>query len=227
MRTTSTPTVQPPPSEAQMRASLAAYITAHLEAERIATDAKASIERLKKLADDEARPHNEAKAHHETILMRYAEGHPELFSKLRKHEVYGGHKIGYHTSPPAVCLVKPPGARKKQTWDGFLQACRDVGFWAMEFIRTKEEPDRDKVLAVVRAAELEAAEKNDIAILASVESDLARLGVKVEQEERFVIELNLQPEAARTMERNVTWIDVGSGKVTFRQRINPASLPSI
>lgn len=180
-----------------MRASLAAYITSHLEAERIANDAKASIEKIKKLADDDARPHNEAKAHHETILMRYAEGHPELFTKLRKCEVYGGHKIGYHTSPPAVCLVKPPGAKKKQTWDGFLQACRDMGGWALDLIRTKEEPDRDQVLLMHRSAELRAAEANDAGVLLNLESDLSRLGVKVEQQERFVIELNLQPEAAQ------------------------------
>ena len=177
-----------------MRSALAAYIHSHLALERIATSAKQSIEKAKKIADELSAPLALAKAQHETVIMASAEAHPELFEKLRKVEVYGGHRIGWHTSPPAVTLIKPPGAKKKQTWDGFMAACHAAGAWAVQYLRSKEEPDKDAVLTEFRRRELQAAESGDTTAFAMLAAELTTLGVAVTQDERFVIDLNLTPE---------------------------------
>lgn len=196
-RTTSKPVSIPAPTEAQARAALATYIESHLQAEAIHNQAKQEIERIKKAADDKARAFEDAKSLQETTLMRYAEAHPELFQKRQKSELYGGHKIGWQISPPAVVLMRPTGEKKKQTWDGFVDACRRAGDWAMDFIRTKEEPAKESILFAYRiAAEADQA-RGDSVCSSETAANLARLGVQVAQEERFVIDLNLQPETVQ------------------------------
>lgn len=195
-RTTSKPIATPPPSEAQARTSLAEYIEAHLQIEALETAAKQEIEAIKTRVADETRALKDAKALRETTLMRYAEAHPELFQKRQKSELYGGHKIGWQISPPAVVLTRPTGAKKKQTWDGFLESCRIIGGLALDFIRSKPEPDKEAILHAHRTAAEQARETGDPAHLQEITEQLQRLGVEVSQEERFVIDLNLQPETA-------------------------------
>ena len=196
-RTTSKPVTIPAPTEAQARAAMTVYIESHLQAEAIHNTAKQEIERIKKEADDKARAFEDTKTLQETTLMRYAEAHPELFQKRQKSELYGGHKIGWQVSPPAVVLVRPTGEKKKQTWDGFVDACRRAGGWAMEFIRTKEEPDKESILVSHRTAVEHSQQTGDASNTTELTAYLARLGVQVAQEERFVIDLALQPETVQ------------------------------
>jgi hypothetical protein len=196
MRTTSKSPNQTP-TEAQAREALSQYITQHLAIETQETAAKKDIELIKEAVAIACKPLVEAKAYAESILMSYAEGHPELFKDRRKTELWGGHKIGYQTSPPAVILVRPPGEKKKQTWDGFVAACKRLGAAWLGMIRTSEAPDKEAVLEFWRTSQALADAKGDVMVLKGVEADLARLGVAVAQEERFVIDLNLQPEAEK------------------------------
>jgi hypothetical protein len=64
----------------------------------------------------------------------------------------------------------------------------------MEFVRTKQEPDKESILTAYREATEAGQEAGDSTALQSFTADLARLGVQVAQEERFVIDLNLQPQ---------------------------------
>lgn len=184
-RTTSVAPHTTVPTEAEMRLALESYIAFHLAIESAQNTAKTAIETIKAEVAETTKPLIDQRASAQTTIMRYAEAHPELFEKRRKVEVYGGHKIGWQTGNPAVVLVRPPGAKRKQTWEGFLDACRRVGGWAMAFLRVLEQPDKDAVLAGARDG-------------AVTDAQLAELGVAVAQEERFVIDLNLQPEAAAT-----------------------------
>ena len=184
------------PSEAQAREALRSYIDAHLAIEEKETTAKTAIESIKHTTAEACKPHIEAKAYAESILMAYAEGNPQLFTDRRKAELWGGHKIGYHTSPPAVALVRPPGEKKKQTWDGFVQACKRLGAHWLGMIRVTEAPDKEAVLNYWRAAQVQAAEQRDVTLTKAADAQLANLGVAVVQEERFVIDLHLQPDTA-------------------------------
>lgn len=192
-RTTSISPETAIPTEAQMRTALERYIELHLQIEENENELKQAIEAMKASFAADTLPSQTQKAEQETILLRYAEAHPELFVKRQKHEVYGGHKIGWQISPPAVVLVKQAGQKRKQTWPGFIESCKAVGAWALALVRTVEEPDKEAVLALHRAA----AGNEDATELVRAESALAQLGVKVTQEERFVIDLNLQPEAPK------------------------------
>ena len=201
MRTTSRTVAPEPPTEAQARASMAAYINAHLKESAIVLATNKKIEAIKKQAAEDAREHVAEKARHETVLMQYAEAHPELFKDARKAELFGGHKIGYHTSPPAVTLIRPTGEKKKQTWDGFVSACKRIGAHWLTMIRTVEEPDKEAVLYYHRTSKARAEAEKDPSILADAAAQLGTLGVAVTQEEKFVIDLNLQEptEAAATI----------------------------
>lgn len=193
-RTTSIPSAPAIPSELQARQALADYVAALLEVEGIDNKTKKLIERAKERAAKRSRPWGERMAFAQTILHAYADGHPELFEKRRKAEIYGGHKIGYHTDPPSVQLVRPTGEKKKQTWDGFVNACKRIGAHWLKLIRTVEEPDKEEVLKYHREAKERSVKEKDPVILLDAEAQLARMGVAVVQAEKFVIELNLHPE---------------------------------
>lgn len=200
MRTTSKSTTPVPPTELQARDAMTSYVSAHLAIEEIETYAKTQIEVIKKEAADEAVGYQGIVEMSASILMHYAEAHPEFFQERRKCEIYGGHKIGYHTDPPSTSLVKRPGDKKKQTWDGFMKAVKDAGERFAKFIRSKEEPDKDALLEYIRTAREASAKANDGTPLTLAESELLALGIKVVQEEKFVIELNLPKNTSPAQE---------------------------
>ncbi|WP_009964044.1 host-nuclease inhibitor Gam family protein [Verrucomicrobium spinosum] len=193
-RTTSRTVAAIVPTEAQARASLASYIEAHLKVEALEIKAAKLVEKLKKKYDDKARPIVAFRDAHETVLMQYAEGHPELFQKRQKVELYGGHKIGWHTSPPAVTFVRPTGTKKKQTVEGFLAAVKAFVKYVKKFVRTKEEINKEAIIIEYRATEELCKKSGDQTKLVELKADLSAMGVEVTQEEKFVIDLDLQPE---------------------------------
>jgi phage host-nuclease inhibitor protein Gam len=199
MRTTSRPTEAPVPSEAQARASMTAYVAAHLALTDINTKANQDIEAIKTKAAADAAPHLASKEMHTTLLMQYADGNPGLFKEARKAEIFGGHKIGYHTSPPAVTFTRPTGEKKKQTGEGFIKACKALGKHFKTWVREKLEIDKEAVLAYHRTQKALSVEKKDATILAEAESALATVGVAVTQDEDFVIDLNLQEPKETTL----------------------------
>lgn len=193
----------PPPTEAEARAAMGAYIEAYLAVKEVQVSTNQSLERIKECAAETMRPYQDIMARQETLLMQYAEANQGLFLSARKTEIYGGHKIGYQTTPPAVTLTRPTGAKKKQTLDGLLDALKAAGEWAKELIRTKEEPDKEAILAKHREAAAKAREEKTLeasTALRSYENQLAAVGCAVTQTEKFVIDLSLpkEPEATAT-----------------------------
>lgn len=195
---TASVTVKPPtPTEAEAREAMAKHIECHLAIERIENRAKKITEKVKKKADDKARPHKEANDKAVELLQRYAEGNSQLFKERRKVELYGGHKIGFHTNPPATTLIRPTGGKKKQTWPGLLEALRSAGAWAVSFIRKVEEPNKEELLSAWSKAEeaaLDVEKPEAKQAFEQLRSNYLSVGVEVTQTEAFVIELNLKPQ---------------------------------
>lgn len=182
-------------SFAEMHKALEKYVGLHCEMEVIMASAKAEVERLKKETADKLKPLAKKLEAHQDVVQAYAMQHKEDFVKVRKQIVYGGHKIGFQTTPPAVQYCKPLEGSGKQNDSGFLAACRAFGDWAMKFVRTVEEPDKEAILTAHREAKAKAEETDEASALEALEYRLAKLGVKVTGGEVFVIDLNLQPES--------------------------------
>lgn len=104
-------------------------------------------------------------------VQTWAANNPEVFGKLRSIELIHG-VIGYRTGNP-----------KLKTLYGFtfakvLEALRIIG-WGKPYIRTKEEVDKEQLIADARAKKRTA-------------WDLKEVGAKVVQEETFFIEPKLE-----------------------------------
>ena len=70
-------------------------------------------------------------------LYRFAETNPEFFVTKKSLELSHG-KIGYRTSPPKLKLLKA------FNWDRVVEKLEDC---LPDFVRTKKEADKDKLLA--------------------------------------------------------------------------------
>ncbi|HRU06583.1 MAG TPA: host-nuclease inhibitor Gam family protein [Candidatus Brocadiia bacterium] len=86
--------------------------------------------------------------------------------------------VGYRLDPPSLKTLK------KCTWKSVLEALRD-GF--QRFIRTKEEVNKEALLAAANAGELSA-------------DALANLGCEVAQDEQFRLELRYEGDDALVMQ---------------------------
>ena len=100
----------------------------------------------------------------------WAESHPADFSGRRSLDLLHG-VIGYRISPPAI---KP---LKGYTWAAVLDRLRSLG--RVEFIRVKEEPNKEQMLA---SREVE---------------DLKTLFCEVTQEDEFYVEPKITPTTPR------------------------------
>jgi phage host-nuclease inhibitor protein Gam len=103
-------------------------------------------------------------------LELWAERNQSLFGRLRSLVMLHG-RIGWRTNPPSL---KP---LRGLTWNDVLETLRRLG--RREFIRVKEEPDREALLA------------------AREHEDLRALGCRVEQVEEFFVEPELTPVEQR------------------------------
>lgn len=111
-------------------------------------------------------------------LEAWAIANPAEFGKAKSIEFLAG-RIGFRTGTPKLALLN-----RQWTWDKVLAAIQKFGF---QFIRTKEEVDKEAILA-----------------FASAEADKPRLdtkvlgpiGVKVTQGESFFVEPKLTEEQA-------------------------------
>ncbi|WP_009960371.1 host-nuclease inhibitor Gam family protein [Verrucomicrobium spinosum] len=194
-------------TEAQMRKALTKYVEAHCEIARIEAEFAQAVEKLKAQAEKDSKSFRATLEVNALTVQNWALQNKSSFEgdNARKMEVYGGHKIGFQTSPPAVKWCKPTGGSGTQKEEGFIIACKASGGWAEGFVRTVEEADKEAVLKWFREAKevkevdgLEededpkalAAERAQIATI-----QLATLGARVVSAESFVIDLNLQPES--------------------------------
>jgi phage host-nuclease inhibitor protein Gam len=130
------------------------------------------IDEIKRRAASEAEPIRQEIARMEDAVTRYAAYHkPELFAKKKSLDLTFG-VIGYRASSKLRLL-------SKVTWEAVLQNLRD--FDLREFIRVKEEPDKE-------------------ALKGLPPERLKELGCKVVQEDTFFYELSEQALAPETGE---------------------------
>jgi phage host-nuclease inhibitor protein Gam len=164
-------------AEAAMRdlaisANMIRYLTAERDAEvlainqRFETDLAKSQQQLASLTD---------------ALRVWAETHPEEFPKGRKSIDLTSGVLGFRTGTPKLALLS-----RAWNWDKVLHA---IKLRAFNFIRTKEEVDKEAILAFVAAGPETPAE---------LEAKICRpLGVKVVQEESFYIDPALTETESR------------------------------
>jgi phage host-nuclease inhibitor protein Gam len=105
------------------------------------------------------------KVSHEKELERFCIVNKADFEKSRSRELVHG-KIGFRNTPPKVALLN-----RKYKWDTVIELLRKVRF-GKDLIRTKEEINKEQVLASYAAKEID-------------DQKLASVGMKVDQSEEF------------------------------------------
>jgi phage host-nuclease inhibitor protein Gam len=111
-----------------------------------------------------------------TILESWAAANPEEFPKNRKSiEMIHG-ILGYRTGTPKLKTLP------KWTWDRVLEKLREM---LPEFVRTKEEVNKEGLIAAVGEGRLDPTEAR-------------QLGVQVVQDEAFFVEPRLSEQPARS-----------------------------
>jgi len=108
-------------------------------------------------------------------LRAWAEANPDEFPKGRKSIQFVQGTIGFRTGTPKVVLLN-----RSWNWKKVLKAIHD--FSLTNFIRVKEEVDRDAILSSNSQAKDPVFHANGV---------LRPIGVKIAKEESFFIEPNL------------------------------------
>lgn len=177
-----------PVSEQEMRDALQDYVREHCAIQKQEAAAKAKIEKIKSELLDSTADATARMNHHQTIIARYVDEHRADFTapNPRKREIYGGHKIGLHTSPPAVEFIKLDG--KKQTEAGFIELIRDSDEFEV-FVRTTESLDKEALIAERRKWGVGETDHT-----VHFDSQLAALGVRIVSKEKIVIDVATEPE---------------------------------
>ena len=111
----------------------------------------------------------------QALLHGWADSHPEEFASRKSLELTHG-QIGYRTGQHKLKSLK------RKTWDAILKSLQTFGF--THLIRTKEEVDKEAIIAGYKAAEISRAE-------------MIQIGVEVVQDEAFFVEVKLAEQANR------------------------------
>jgi len=114
-------------------------------------------------------------------LRAWAEATPDIFPKDCKSLRLTSGTMGFRSGTPKVALFS-----RAFNWDKCLALFRASG-WGRAFIRTKEEVDKEGILAMCRKV------KNE----ERVANLLKRRGLKITQEESFYIEPDLTAVESR------------------------------
>ena len=105
-----------------------------------------------------------------TVAQAWCEANPEEFGKLKSIEFLHG-IVGFRTGTPKLKTLL------KWTWVMVLAALKDKG-WGKAYVRTKEETDKESLLAAYSQERLNG-------------KQLRKVGVEVVQEEVFYVEPKL------------------------------------
>jgi phage host-nuclease inhibitor protein Gam len=118
-------------------------------------------------------------------LRAWAEANPDVFPKDCKSLKLTSGTLGFRTGMPKLALLS-----RAFNWDKVLALFRASG-WGRAFIRTKEEVDKDGILAMCR--KVKATDR--------IEKCLKRRGLKLAQEESFFIEPDLTAVESRQVQK--------------------------
>lgn len=155
-------------AEAEMLAG--AICALKIEERQMRTDMDAQVKAIREKYEGIFAHVAQAVAPRMEALMQWAEAHPDEFQGRRSVDLLHG-VAGWRMTPPAV---KP---MRGFTWAGVLDRLKELG--RLEFIRTKEEVNKESILA---ARETE---------------DLRELRVQVVQEDEFYLDAKLSQMSER------------------------------
>ncbi len=138
----------------------------------------AKIQKIKEKFDQETEHARAAKLAIEKDLQTFCLLNKKEFADKRSRKLMHG-VIGFRTGTPKVLLLN-----RKYNWKTVLELLKKV--FPGKYVRTKEEPNKDAILADVAQQKLD-------------DQQLAAVGLKVDQDEKFFVEIdweNLNEEAA-------------------------------
>ena len=149
----------------QMEQAFADYAKADARQQKITADMDVAMTKIREKWQDELTRLAETKDNAFDILQAYAlENRDELFSKRKSLETTHG-TLGFRTGTPTL------KTRKGFTWASVLEMLKE---FLPNYVRTKEEPAKDKLLAD--------REDEEVAAL------FPKVGVTVVQDETFFVE---------------------------------------
>ena len=149
----------------QMEQAFADYAKADARQQKITADMDVAMTKIREKWQDELTKLAETKDNAFDILQAYAlENRDELFSKRKSLETTHG-TLGFRTGTPTL------KTRKGFTWASVLEMLKE---FLPNYVRTKEEPAKDKLLAD--------REDEEVAAL------FPKVGVVVVQDETFFVE---------------------------------------
>ena len=149
----------------QMEQAFAEYAKADARQQKITADMDVAMTKIREKWQDELTRLAETKDNAFDILQAYAlENRDELFSKRKSLETTHG-TLGFRTGTPTL------KTRKGFTWASVLEMLKE---FLPNYVRTKEEPAKDKLLAD--------REDEEVAAL------FPKVGVVVVQDETFFVE---------------------------------------
>lgn len=152
-------------SSEQMEQAFADYAKADARQQKITAEMDIQMAKIREKWQDELTKLAETKDNSFDILQAYAlENRDELFSKRKSLETTHG-IIGFRTGTPTL------KTRKGFTWASVLEMLKE---FLPNYVRTKEEPAKDKLLAD--------REDEEVAAL------FPKVGVVVVQDETFFVE---------------------------------------
>lgn len=114
------------------------------------------------------------------LLETWASANPGEFPKDRKSIVMLHGILGYRTGTPKLKTLA------KWTWDRVLEKLKELGDATAGFVRTKEEVNREAIIAAVSEGRL-------------LPEEARTVGVQVVQDEAFFVEPKLEDLAARNV----------------------------
>ncbi len=152
-------------SSEQMEQAFADYAKADARQQKITAEMDVAMTKIREKWQDELTKLAETKDNAFDILQAYAmENRDELFSKRKSLETTHG-IIGFRTGTPTL------KTRKGFTWASVLEMLKE---FLPNYVRTKEEPAKDKLLAD--------REDEEVAAL------FPKVGIAVVQDETFFVE---------------------------------------
>lgn len=149
----------------QYETALADYAAASARHASVTAKMEEQITRIREKYSSELSELNEKKEQCFEVVQTYCMENPELFKEKKSLDTVHG-KVGFRTGTP--CLKTLKGF----TWAAVLTVVKAV---APQYVRTKEELNKEQLLADRHVPE--------------VAARFPELGVKVEQDETFFIEL--------------------------------------
>ena len=127
------------------------------------------IQEIKEKFETDTEEARKGKKFYQDELERFALVNKSLFANKRSLALAYG-KIGFRTGTPKVMLLN-----RKYNWKTVLELLKKI--FGKKYVRTKEEPNKDAILSDIAQSKLD-------------DSKLAAVGLKVDQNEKFFVEID-------------------------------------